>query len=427
MTSASPEEVSPVADGDGRVFSPERAFPSCRLKRGIARRAERGHLWVFSNEIESFEGEPRDGGELVVRSARGHLLGTGLYSRSALIAVRIYSRAIAPFDADLLRRRLTEALARRRREWKLRSPTPTPTQPQAYRLCFGEGDLLPGLIVDCYGDHYVFQLLTAGLERRRDLVLDALGDLLHPACLYERSDSPLRSHEGLEARTGVARGEYRSNMTLSLDNLDFEVDIAGGQKTGLFLDQVDNWRHLRYHAAGRRVLDMFCYQGGWSLNAARGGAESCLGVDASSGAVEAARRNAARNGLENVCRFEQADAFETLRRLEAGKKRFDLIVLDPPAFAKNRKQVADALRGYRELNVRALRLLEPGGILYTCSCSYHITPDLFDEMLILAARDAQRTVGLLPGTGQAADHPMLLATAETHYLKVRALEALDAS
>jgi 23S rRNA (cytosine1962-C5)-methyltransferase len=150
-------------------------------------------------------------------------------------------------------------------------------------------------------------------------------------------------------------------------------------------------------------------------------------VDASAGALEIARRNAARNQLQNQCRFEQADAFEILRRFDAEKKRFDLVVLDPPAFAKNRKQVADALRGYRELNLRALRLLEPGGILYTCSCSYHITPDIFDEMLILAARDAQRTVRMLPGTGQAADHPILLATAETHYLKVRALEVFDAS
>lgn len=422
MTASFPEEVPPVADGDGRSSSPGRAFPSCRLKRGIARRAERGHLWVFSNEIEAFEGEPRDGDELLVRSAKGHLLGIGLYSRTALIAVRIYSRATVPFDAALLRRRLTAALEYRRRQWNAQ-----PHPPAAYRLCFGEGDLLPGLIVDCYGDHVVFQLLTAGLERRRDLVLDVLDELLHPACLYERSDSPLRAHEGLASRTGTARGKMQPGMTVSLNDLAFEVDLAGGQKTGLFLDQVDNWRHLGRHAAGRQVLDMFCYQGGWSLSAARGGAANCLGVDASAGAVETARSNALRNGLEGQCRFEQADAFEILRRFDAEKKRFDLVVLDPPAFAKNRKQVADALRGYRELNLRALRLLEPGGILYTCSCSYHITPDIFDEMLILAARDAQRIVRLLPGTGQAADHPILLATAETHYLKVRALEVLDAS
>jgi 23S rRNA (cytosine1962-C5)-methyltransferase len=423
MTRLNPEQPRPLGQEDtGGAAHGRRHFPSCRLKRGIARRAERGHLWVFSNEIEAFEGEPRDGEELIVRSAKGQLLGIGLYSRAALIAVRIYSRAIVPFDAALLRRRLTAALEYRRRECNAQ-PHPL----QAYRLCFGEGDLLPGLIVDCYGDHVVFQLLTAGLERRRDLVLDILDELLHPACLYERSDSPLRAHEGLDSHAGLVRGTPRSDMTVSLNDLAFEVDIAGGQKTGLFLDQVDNWRHLGRHAAGRSVLDMFCYQGGWSLSAARGGAEACLGVDASAGALEIARRNAARNQLQNQCRFEQADAFEILRRFDAEKKRFDLVVLDPPAFAKNRKQVADALRGYRELNLRALRLLEPGGILYTCSCSYHITPDIFDEMLILAARDAQRTVRMLPGTGQAADHPILLATAETHYLKVRALEVFDAS
>jgi 23S rRNA (cytosine1962-C5)-methyltransferase len=207
--------------------------------------------------------------------------------------------------------------------------------------------------------------------------------------------------------------------------VSFQIDIASGQKTGMFLDQVHNWRQARRYAAGRRALDCFCYQGGWSLMAGKGGATECLGIDASQAAVDAASANAARNGLDGVCRFERADAFEKLRGLESEGRRFDLIVVDPPAFAKNRKQVKDAQRGYRELNLRALRLLAPGGILFTCSCSYHITPDVFDEILTLAARDAGRTVRLLPGAGQPFDHPVLLSTPESLYLKVRALEVLE--
>lgn len=395
----------------------EGARPVCHLKRGIARRAERGHLWVFSNEIDKFDTTPADGDEVIVRSSRGHHLGTGLYSRSALIAIRLYSRDIQAFDGEFLRRRLVQALERRSREWA--------EEPGGYRVCFSEGDLVPGLIVDRYADHIVFQLLTAGMDRRRDLVVEILDDLFHPVCLYERSDVPTRTHEGVEERAGSVRGELNPELTVQLDDLLVQVDVAAGQKTGLYLDQVHNWRQGRRYAQGRHVLDCFCYQGGWSLWAGRGGAAECLGIDASQAAVDAAKANARRNALESVCRYEKADVFEKLRAFQQEGRRFDLIVLDPPAFARNRKQVKDAQRGYRELNLRALRLLSPGGILFTCSCSHHITPEMFDEILVMAARDAGRVVRVLPGPGQPFDHPVLLSTPETRYLKVRALETAE--
>jgi 23S rRNA (cytosine1962-C5)-methyltransferase len=284
---------------------------------------------------------------------------------------------------------------------------------------------VPGLVVDRYGDHVVFQVLTAGLERRRELVIEELTRRFDPACLYERSDVTTREYEGLPLRAECVRGTLNPDLAVQLDDVVVSVDVAKGQKTGLFLDQVDNWRIARRYARGRRVLDCFCYPGGWSVWWGRGGAAECIGIDSSERVVERAAADARRNGLGDACRFERGDAFETLRGYEQAGRRFDLAVVDPPAFAKNRKQVRDAQRGYRELNLRALRLLAPGGILFTCSCSYHISPEMFDEILLLAARDAGRTVRVLPGPGQGHDHPVLLSTPETRYLKVRALEVVE--
>ncbi len=442
-----PEDHSAAGEDDSEADAPgapEQRWPVCRLLRGQARRAERGHLWIFSNEIESFDMPPQDGGEVLVRTHKGRLLGAGLFSRAGLIAIRLYSRHARPFDAALVRERLQAALAWRRAHWSKadgesslpvtagrladRSPEDDPElppEPQACRLCFSEGDLLPGLIVDRYADHLVVQVLTSGIEQRREMIFDALEDMFHPSCIYERSDVPARRHEGLEERAGVVRGVLNENLCVTIDNLTLSADVAHGQKTGLFLDQVENWRAVRRLAKGRRVLDAFCYQGAWSLWAAKGGARECIGLDASQPAIDAARANALRNGMNDRCKFEAGDAFETLRRFGADGRQFDLIVLDPPPFAKNRKQVEDALRGYREINLRALRMLQPGGLLVTCSCSHHVSEEMLDDAIRLAARDAGRILRLRSIPGQPPDHPILLSTPETLYLKVRLLEVLE--
>lgn len=396
-------------------------FPVAHLRRGEGRRAESGHLWVFSNEIERFEGEPRHAGEILVRSARGRILGAGLYNRHTLIAIRLYSRRPRACDAALIRERLEQARARRR----LDSPADAREAASAggaWRAVFSEGDFLPGLILDLYAGHAVMQILTAGMEARREEILRAILAVHQPASLFERSDSPAREIEGLEKRAGPLHGAPDPELRAAFGDLRLRVDVAEGQKTGLFLDQAANWRAARRLAAGRRCLDLFCYQGAWSLSLARGGAAECLGIDASEAACRIARDNARENGLDAVCQFECADAFRALRDLEAARRRFGLIVLDPPAFAKSARQAQNALRGYREINLRAMRLLEPGGILITCSCSHHIPPDAFDSMLRQAAKDARRLFRVLPAPGQAPDHPVLLSTPETLYLKTRILE-----
>lgn len=429
---SAPGEAPPAAGHAlaGTGASERVRFPEVQLKRGEGRRAERGHLWVFSNEIERITPPaPAVGSEVIVRSGRGHFLGTGLYHPHALIAVRIHSRAPEACSAPFIRRRLEEALARRRRDL-------AGGLPEAYRLCFSEGDLLPGVVADVYGAYVVVQILTAGMEQRRELVFSALESVLSPRGIFERSDAPAREYEGLPSRSGWVRGTAPpadTPLSVRLGGLEWEVDVAGGQKTGMFLDQVAAWQWVGARARGRRVLDMCCYQGGFAISAAAGGAASVRAVDVSAAALELARRSASRNGVADRIEFHAADAFDELRALGAAPPadpahphagRFDLIVLDPPAFAKNRKQLVGALRGYRDLNMRALRLLGPGGVLVTFSCSHHVTPDVFDETLVLAARDAGRTVRVLDGPVQPPDHPQLLATPETLYIKSRALEVL---
>jgi 23S rRNA (cytosine1962-C5)-methyltransferase len=379
------------------------------LRPGHDRRARGGHPWIFSNEIGALEGEVGDGDAVQVRAAGGDLLGSAFYNGKSLIAARILTRQTEDIDsADFFLQRLTAARDYRRALLR---------EVEAMRLVHGEADLLPGLVVDLYGDIVSVQFLALGMERRRPQVLSALQQLLRPRCIVARNDVAVRELEGLPQLIEVLAGEPPQRTIISENGLRFYVDVLQGQKTGHFLDQRDNHRALQGRVEGRRVLDLFCYSGSWSQHAARYGAKSVLGVDISAGAVALAQENAALNGQEQVCTFQKADVFVLLRQLQQEGQTFGTIILDPPAFVKSRRKLPEALKGYLTINRRALELLEPGGILVSCSCSHHLDRETFLELLRQAGRQAGRTLRLLEMRGQAPDHPVLLTCPETEYLK----------
>jgi 23S rRNA (cytosine1962-C5)-methyltransferase len=371
-----------------------------------------GHPWVFSNEVAPFgaQGPRFEPGELVrLADARGRLLGVGYYNPHTLIAARLIARAGRQVDRAFLEARLETARALRRRH------VGDDTQ---CRLVFGEADGLPGLVVDRYRDLCVVQPLTAGIERLLPDILEALDAVVAPGGVVIRRDASLRALEGLPVtKEAEVRGRVESPVVIDIDGLAFEVDPIGGQKTGFFYDQRLNHARLDRVAEGARVLDAFCYTGAFGLRAAKRGAREVTFLDQSDEALAAARRNAARNGLAERCRFETGNALDRLAALDAAGERFDVIVLDPPAFAKSRKQVAGARRGYREINRRAFRLLAPGGHLLTCSCSYHVDRETFRDIVRDAAADAGRSALVVEAGGQAPDHPVLLGCPETDYLK----------
>ena len=387
-------------------------FPSLILNEAAAARVGRGHLWVFANEVAKTEGTPVNGAEVAVLAPKGEYLGTGLYNKHALIAARLYTRRPEPFTADFLRARIRTAVALRDQFVAGRN---------GRRLVFGESDLLPGLIVDQYGPVLSIQLLTLAMDQRRDLVVDVLQELLSPLAIVERGDTPAREHEGLPQVKGVLRGAVPDGLTVDLEGLVFRANPLEGQKTGLYLDQVENWRLMHQYARGRRVLDLFSNVGGFGLNAARAGAESVRMVDSSELALSEAMLNAAANGLADRVRTRQSDAFQYVRSLP---EQFDLVVCDPPPFARSRKQLETALRGYREVNRQCLKLLPAGGILISCSCSAALSDADFDKMLAIAARDAGRMIRLLPGGAQPLDHAPLLSMPETQYLKTRVVQVV---
>jgi len=385
------------------------------LARGRHRRIQEGHPWVFRDDVEEVRGEVTPGDVVSVVDFRGRFLGKGYINPRSQIIVRMLTNRDEPIDRDFFRRRLERAWAYRQR---VLSDT------GACRVVFGEADFLPGLIVDKFGSVLVVQTLALGIDRWLPDIVDILDDLLHPRGIYERNDVPVRRLEGLEERKGYLRGEFDPRLTIVENGLEIAVDVAEGQKTGYFLDQRENRRAVRPYAAGGRVLDCFCNVGGFALNAAAGGAREVVAVDVSEQALAAAQENAVRNGLSDRIRFVAGNAFDILRQMEANRERFDLIILDPPAFAKNRAALEGAVRGYKEINLRALRMLSEGGFLVTCSCSYHMTPDLFKAVVADAALDARRRLRLVEERAQAPDHPILVGYDESHYLKCHIYEVV---
>jgi 23S rRNA (cytosine1962-C5)-methyltransferase len=376
------------------------------LRKKEERRILAGHPWAYSNEIQEVRGTPGAGDVVELLSAGGLSLGVGFYHPHSLIAYRHLSSEIQEIDRAFFDRRLAEALSLRATLFG---------DANAYRLVHGESDYLPGLVVDRFGDVLSVQSFSAGMDRRLPEICDALQELLSPAAIVERNESALRTLEELPMRKGMLRGT-RHDAEFTENGIRYAVDALEGQKTGYYLDQRMNRARVRTFSQGRTVLDCFCNDGGFSLNAAAGDAAETLGIDSSSDAVARASKNADRNGLKN-CRFEQADVFTRLPILAGEGRTFDIVILDPPSFTRSRKSVPAAKKGYRELHRDALNVLKPGGLLVTSSCSHHILPETFLTIVDEVCHEAMRPVQMLEWAGASPDHPVLPGVAETRYLK----------
>ena len=384
-------------------------IPSVTISPRGEDRLKSGHPWIYRSDVSDAKA---DGGDIVtVRSRRGQILGAALLSDRSQIALRMLTYGEAPADGALIRRRLETAI---------RFRSALQIDASAFRLVHGEGDLLPSLIVDRYGDYLVVQTLSQGMERLTPVIVAALNELVAPRGILARNDPRARVLEGLEQRVDVLSGEVPATVTVQELGIEYDVDLWHGQKTGLFLDQRENREAAARYTHGR-LLDCFCYNGGFALKLASR-ATSTTAFDISEEAIARVARNAARNTLTIDARA--GNVFDELRGLERLKERFDTIVLDPPAFAKSRSAVAKATAGYKEINLRALKLLNPDGILVTCSCSYHVNEAAFAEIVYEAAVDAPAHVTVVEKRMQGRDHPVLLGVPETYYLKCLILRKL---
>ncbi len=382
------------------------------LKAGREKSLLRRHPWVFSGAVERIEGVPGNGDTVAVLDAAGGFLAWAGYSAQSQITAKVWSWDVdETIGIDFFRRRISSSLALRRDLLLAGHST-------GMRLVHAESDGLPGLIVDQYGDVVVMQLSSAAADRWRDACADILQELLHPSCIFERSDSDARALEGLPERNGVLRGALPQEVSVTEHGLKFTVDVAHGQKTGFYLDQRDNRALTGALAGGKDVLNCFCYTGGFSLYALRGGAKSVLSIDASEEALELARRNVELNGLDgSKAEWQCADVFAALRKLRDQNRKFDLVVLDPPKFAPTAAFAEKAARGYKDINLLGFKLLRPGGLLFTYSCSGGISEDLFQKIIAGAALDAGVDASIVHKLHAAADHPVLLSFPEGAYLK----------
>ena len=388
------------------------------LKAGREKSLLRRHPWIFSGAIASVEGTPADGDTVEVRAAQGDFLAHAAYNAQSQITARVWSwKEPDKIDADFFRRKILHALALRR-DLLLPSPSGGGAGGGGMRLVHSESDGLPGLVVDQYGEVLVMQIGSAGAERWRDTCADILQELCHPLCIYERSDADSRALEGLAERNGVLRGSLPEVLVIEEHGLRFAVDVAHGQKTGFYLDQRDNRALTGSLAQDKDVLNCFCYSGGFSLYALRGGAKSVLSIDASEEALQLAQRNVELNGLDaSRADWQCADVFQALRKLRDQNRKFDLIILDPPKFAPTAAFAEKAARGYKDINLLGFKLLRPGGILATYSCSGGISDDLFQKIIAGAALDANVIAHIVHKLHAAPDHPVLLSFPEGAYLK----------
>ena len=386
--------------------------PRVTVSRRGAARAQAGHLWIYRSDVRDDQGA--QGGSVVAAcDERGRVIGQAFYSDRSEIALRLLTLRDEEIDREWWRRRLKEAADRR---------AGTEAQADAFRLVYSEGDLLPSVIVDRYADVLVLQTLSQGAEMMKATLVELLAEEFGPRAIVERNDVRVRQLEGLELKTGVLYGEAPESLEIMQHGVRYSVAPLGGQKTGAFLDQRENHAAAQAYAHGR-ALDCFTFNGAFALHVAAA-CESVLGLDISAEAVAAAKRNAELNGLENVS-FRETNVFDALREMESAGERFDTVVLDPPAFAKNRASVAAAMRGYKEINLRALKLLRPGGVLVTCTCSYHVGEQAFQEVVAEAAADARRRVQVIEKRIQSRDHPVLLGVPETLYLKCLVLRVVE--
>jgi len=382
------------------------------LKEGREKSLLRRHPWVFSGAIKCVEGSPIDGDTVQIYSTQGTFLAQAAYNAHSQIAARVWSwNAEQSIDAAFFRKKIIHALA-------LRKNLKLAQHSTGLRLIHGVSDGLPGLVVDQYGDVLVIQIGSAGAERWRDTCAEILQEMCNPVCIYERSDSDSRALEGLPERNNVLYGNLPESLTIVEHGLHFAVDVAHGQKTGFYLDQRDNRELIGTLAQDKDVLNCFCYSGGFSLYALRGGAKSVLSIDSSNEALQLAQRNVELNGLDaSRAEWQCIDVFQALRKLRDQNRKFDLIILDPPKFAPTAAFAEKAARGYKDINLLGFKLLRPGGMLATYSCSGGINDDLFQKIIAGAALDAGVTAHIIHKLYAAPDHPILLNFPEGAYLK----------
>lgn len=394
-------------------------LPSVYLKPGEADRIVAGHPWVYHNEILRLTQEVGDGEQVQVKDHRQRLLGTGFYNSKSKINVRLLAPDRITPNAAFFEERIRAALAVRQRHM----PGAT-----SFRVVNAESDFLSGLIVDKYEDVLVVQISSLGMDKRKKVIVQALEAIFTPRAILERSDVASRKFEGLEESNGVLAGEVTEKISVNLNGLKFETDLIGGHKTGMYLDQQANYQAVSQFAKGGQVLDCFSFLGGFGLHAARAGAANVRLLDQSADAIAASERNAKTNKLSEKCAFETVNVFDWLKTATAVAPhekvipRYDLIILDPPSFTRNRASVPDALRGYKEIHLRALKLLRPGGTLATFCCSHHVSTELFQDSLLSAAYDTRKVLRRVATYAQSPDHPIIPMIPETEYLKGFAFE-----
>lgn len=378
------------------------------LRKKIGDRVINGHPWIFANELGDSEGDFAPGDIVEVFSSNGSFVGKGYVNPASQIRIRLLTRdRDEVVDEAFFLRRLREA-------WEYRKAI---GYVENCRLIFGEADSMPALVIDKFGDYFVLQTLALGIDRWKDAIVAAIQTIFKPKGIYERNDVPVRELEGLPQQKGFLSAPFDTNIILRENGLKFHVDIVNGQKTGYFLDQQDNRRAIEHICRDADVLEAFCYTGTFSMHAAHYGAKSVLGLDISESAVATARRNAELNGFSDRCEFSAVNAFDVLKQWGKEGRRYDVVMLDPPAFTKSRENIQKAITGYKEINLRGMKLVKPGGFLVTASCTNLVPPDMFLNIIGMAAKDARRRVRQVTWQTQASDHPILWNVPNTQYLK----------
>jgi 23S rRNA (cytosine1962-C5)-methyltransferase len=385
------------------------------LHKKISRRVENGHPWIFGNEVGSIEGDTAGGSIVEVLTHDKKFVGRGYINQQSQIAVRLLTRDRSEqIDDAFFYKRIEEAWRYRRQLGYVDN----------CRLIFGEADFLPGLIIDKFSDVFVLQTLALGMDRWKPVIADALQRIFAPGGIYERNDVPVRELEGLPQQKGFLSAPFDTNIVIRENGLKMHVDIENGQKTGYFLDQHDNRRAIQHIVKGADVLGAFCYTGSFETHAGFYGARSVLGLDISENAVGQARRNAELNGLSEVCTYEAVNAFDALKQWSKDGRQYDVVMLDPPAFTKSRETIQKAITGYKEINLRGMKLVKKGGFLVTSSCTNLVPPELFLETIDLAAKDARRRLRRVTFQAQASDHPIIVGWENTNYLKFLIVQVL---
>ncbi|MEP6725073.1 MAG: class I SAM-dependent rRNA methyltransferase, partial [Bacteroidota bacterium] len=385
------------------------------LNKKISRRIEDGHPWIYANEVNTMEGKV-EGGEIAeVFTHDKKFIGRGYINPKSQIIIRILTRdRNEQVNDDFFYNRLLQA-------WQYKSRL---GYRENCRLVFGEADFLPALIIDKFNDYFVLQTLSLGIDVWKPAIVKALEKIFSPKGIYERNDVPVRELEGLPQQKGFLSAPFDTAVLINENGLKFIVDVENGQKTGYFLDQQDNRRAIERIVKDADVLGTFTYTGTFEIHAAHYGAKSVYGIDISANAVEQANRNAALNGLQHICRFEAMNAFDVLKQWSKEGKQWDVVMLDPPAFAKSRENIQKAVTGYKEINLRGMKLIKPGGFLVTSSCTNLVQPELFLEIINDAAKDAKRKLRQVTYQSQSADHPIIWGMENTHYLKFLIVQVL---